>query len=114
MKSGWIQSGCPYGNGYGGPGYAVKSEASAQEGPKGYHDKGTIAMSGYLKNNFSGSQFFIALDRVDSFDRKFTIIGRIDANGLQHVEKIGKVRVDRSTDRPFEDVELTKVTIVVK
>ena len=114
VKNGWIQSGCPYGNGYGGPGYTVKSEASAQVGPKGFHEKGTIAMSGHLKNEFSGSQFFVALGRVDSFDRKFTIIGRIPEKGMETVEKIGKGRTDRNTDRPTDDVKLIKVTIVVE
>lgn len=114
VKGGWIQSGCPYGNGYGGPGYTVKSEASLQEGEKGYHDKGTLAMSGHMKNDYTGSQFFITMDRVDSFDRKFTVIGRVAEAGFETLGKIESVPVDRNTDRPSEDVQLNKVTIVVK
>jgi peptidyl-prolyl cis-trans isomerase B (cyclophilin B) len=111
VKNSWIQSGCPYDNGYGGPGYAVKSEAEAQTVA---HDAGTVAMSGNLKNGYTGSQFYITLSKIDSFNKKFTVIGKVQEGGLGVVKDIGGVEVDKTTDRPSkEDVRLSEVSIVV-
>lgn len=110
VKNSWIQSGCPYDNGYGGPGYALKSEAEAQAA---IHEAGAVSMSGNLKNGYTGSQFFICLTNLPAFDKKFTVIGRLNAAGLEAAKKIGLVEVDKNTDRPTkEDVRLKEVKIV--
>ena len=110
VKNSWIQSGCPYDNGYGGPGYALKSEAEGQKTP---HEAGTVSLSGNLKNGYTGSQFFIALTNLPSFDGKFTVIGKVTPAGIDAVRKIGLVEVDKNTDRPSkEDVRLKEVKIV--
>ncbi|HLF92396.1 MAG TPA: peptidylprolyl isomerase [Planctomycetota bacterium] len=110
VKNSWIQSGCPYDNGYGGPGYALKSEAEGQKVP---HEAGTVSLSGNLKNGYTGSQFFIALTNLPSFDGKFTVIGKVTPAGIDAVRKIGLVEVDKNTDRPSkEDVRLKEVKIV--
>ena len=110
VKNSWIQSGCPYDNGYGGPGYALKSEA---EGQKVLHEPGTVSMSGNLKNGYTGSQFFISLTNLPSFDGKFTVIGKVTTAGLDTIRKIGLVEVDKNTDRPNkEDVRVKEVKIV--
>lgn len=106
-----IQTGCPYDNGYGGPGYALRSEAKGQQAK---HDAGTVALSQQLKSEFTGSQFYIALGKVPSLDGKYTVIGRIeDTPGLEVLKKFESVKVDRATERPEEDIALKKVTIVV-
>ncbi len=110
VKETWIQSGCPYDNGYGGPGYALKSEAKGQTIS---HGEGTVAMSQNLKLDHTGSQFFIALKEIPSFKEKFTIIGKVSGTGVETARKIGKVNVDAKTDRPQADVLLKKATIVV-
>ncbi len=111
VKNSWIQSGCPYDNGYGGPGYALKSEAEGQKGMA--HDAGTVAMSGNLKNGYTGSQFYIALAKIPAFDAKFTIIGKVQEGGASVLTAIGGVDVDKTTDRPSkEDVRLSEVSIV--
>lgn len=110
VKNQWVQTGCPFDLGISGPGYALRSEASGQTAA---HDAGTVALSGNLKQDFTGSQFFIALTRVPAFDKKFTVFGRLEASGLDVARKIGAVEVDKNTDRPKDDVKLTKVTIVV-
>jgi cyclophilin family peptidyl-prolyl cis-trans isomerase len=97
VKGSWIQSGCPYDNGYGGPGYALKSEA---EGQKAMHEVGTVSMSGNLKNNFTGSQFFVCLAKLPAFDKKFTVIGSVTPAGIDTIRKIGSVEVDKNNDRP--------------
>lgn len=110
VKNQWIQSGCPYDQGFGHPGHSIRSEASGQTA---VHDAGTVAMSENMKQSFVGSQFFIGLTRIPSHDKKFPVIGRLDAAGLDVARKIAAVEVDKNTDRPKEDVRLTKVTIVV-
>ncbi len=110
VKGNWIQTGCPYDNGFGGPGHALKSEAKDQAL---VHELGTVAMSQNLKGDHTGSQFFIALTRIPSFDKKFTIIGKVAGPGIEIVKKIGSVDVDPKTDRPRQDVLLKKVMIVV-
>jgi len=109
VKGNWIQTGCPYDNGYGGPGYALKSEARDQTL---VHDAGTAAMSQNLKSDHTGSQFFIALTRIPSFDKKFTIFGKVAGAGLEVAKKIGAAEVDQKTDRPRQDIQLKKITIV--
>ena len=100
VKNSWIQSGCPYDNGYGGPGYALKSEA---EGQKSHHELGAVSMSGNQKNGFTGSQFFICLTNLPAFDQKFTVIGKVTPAGFDTIKKIGLVEVDKNTDRPTKE-----------
>ena len=110
IKDGWVQTGCPYENGFGGPGYAVRSEA---EGQAVEHGPGTVSMSGHLKTGFHGSQFFICLSRFPAFDKKFTAIGKVAEGGLETVRKIGAVETDRATDRPLkDDVRVKEIKIV--
>ncbi len=110
VKNGWIQTGCPYDNGTGGPGYAVRSEAEAQKTLK--HEVGTVSMAGNLKSGFSGSQFFVCAAKQASFDAKFTAIGMVSAAGIETVKKISTVEVDKTSDRPTKDVKVTSVKIV--
>src|ERR1043166_6615374 len=109
VKNSWIQSGCPYDNGYGGPGYALKSEA---EGQKAKHEAGTVSMSGNLKSGFTGSKFFICLSTLPAFDGKFTVIGKVTPAGIDTIKKIGMVEVDKNTDRPTKEERLKDVKIV--
>jgi peptidyl-prolyl cis-trans isomerase B (cyclophilin B) len=111
VKNSWIQSGCPYDNGYGGPGYALKSEAEGQTTLN--HEAGAVSMSGNLKSGYTGSQFFICLTNLPAFDKKFTIIGKLTPTGIDTVKKIGLVEVDKNTDRPSkEDVRIKDVKVV--
>ena len=111
IKNGWIQTGCPYDNGFGHPGYAVRSEA---EGQTVLHETGTVALSQNMKSGFTGSQFFISLARQQSFDKKFTVIGRVAESGMAILKEIGGVETDKNTDRPAkEEVRLKEIKIVV-
>lgn len=110
VKNEWIQSGCPYDSGYGSVGYSLKSEAGTQTA---VHEAGSVSMSGHMKEGFTGSQFFVCMKRSPAFDRKFTIIGTVSGEGLDIVRKIGAVDVDKTTDRPKEDVKLKDIKILV-
>jgi peptidyl-prolyl cis-trans isomerase B (cyclophilin B) len=109
VRNGWIQTGCPYDNGFGDAGYALRSEAEKQTAN---HEAGTVALSGNLKTGYSGSQFFVDLARQPSFDRKFAVIGRVPAAGLEVVKKIGGVDVDKATDRPTKDIKVSSIKIL--
>jgi peptidyl-prolyl cis-trans isomerase B (cyclophilin B) len=110
VKNGWIQTGCPYDNGTGGPGFAVRSEAEGQKDVR--HDLGTVSMAGNLKSGFSGSQFFVTLGKQSSFDAKFTSIGSVSGAGLDVLKKIGAVETDKTSDRPLKDVKVSSVKII--
>lgn len=110
VKNGWIQTGCPYDNGTGGPGFAVRSEAEGQKDVR--HELGTVSMAGNLKSGFSGSQFFVTVAKQASFDAKFTSIGSVSGAGLEVLKKIAAVETDKTSDRPLKDVKVSSIKIV--
>jgi cyclophilin family peptidyl-prolyl cis-trans isomerase len=106
----WVQTGCPYGTGLGGPGYALKAET--EQGVK--HEEGSVSMSGFEKAGHCGSQFFICLGLLPALDKKFTIVGRVPTDQLEAVKAVGRADVDKNTDRPRADVKVTNITIGTK
>jgi peptidyl-prolyl cis-trans isomerase B (cyclophilin B) len=117
IRGSWVQTGCPYGLGIGGPGYAIASEAKAGDGrqQETRHELGTVSMCGFEKSDFNGSQFFICLGKIPALDGKFTAIGKVaDETSLKVLADLGKADTDKNTDRPKTDQELKKVSIVVK
>ncbi len=112
IKGSWIQSGCPYGLGIGGPGYAIESEADGQSVK---HEAGTLSIAGYEKTDYTGSQFFITLGKIPALDGKYTVIGKVsDGAKVKYLKGLGKVDVDRNNDRPRKDLELVRIRIVVE
>ena len=110
IRHSWIQMGCPYGLGVGGPGYAVKAELDKTV----RHEAGTVSMSGYEKTGYTGSQFFIVLGPHPSLDGKYTTVGKVEGDGLSKVvEPISKKDTDRNTDMPRQPVKIKKVTLAV-
>lgn len=110
VRGSWIQTGCPYGLGIGGPGYALKAEPT----DTAVHDEGTVSMSGFDRTGYTGSQFFICLGKLPSLDKRFTVIGKVNAAGLEAVKGIGRAEVDKNTDRPKTDIKINKVTVSPK
>jgi len=100
-----IQSGCPKGDGTGGPGYSIPDEFSASlrhDGP------GVLSMANAGPNS-GGSQFFITLAATPWLDGKHAVFGRV-RSGQETVEKIAAVPRD-GNDRPRSPVRIVEATI---
>ena len=100
-----IQGGCPKGNGTGGPGYAIKDEFTSAN----QNNRGTISMANAGPNT-GGSQFFINLVDNNFLDKKHPVFGKV-VGGLDIVDKIGKVKTDRS-DRPLSTVKIISASVI--
>ncbi len=101
-----IQGGCPDGNGMGGPGYKVDAEFNDTP-----HVEGVLSMARSSDPNSAGSQFFVCLDTSSYLDNQYTAFGRATEASLPVLQAIGGVKTDGS-DRPLEEVKITKATVV--
>ena len=99
-----IQSGCPRGDGTGGPGYQFDDE------PSGHHVvQGALAMANAGPNT-NGSQFFIVTTEDASWlNGKHTVFGRV-TSGMEVADAISELPRDAS-DRPREDVVIERVEL---
>ena len=101
-----LQTGCPRGDGRGGPGYEF-----ADELVRGLRHRGpgvlSMANSGPDTN---GSQIFITLADARHLDGKHTVFGRV-VDGLDVVLALGEVPTDAS-DRPKNPVRIERLRIV--
>jgi peptidyl-prolyl cis-trans isomerase-like protein 2 len=71
--------------------------------------RGTLAMANSGPNT-NGSQFYLTFRPTDHLDGKHTVFGRI-VGGMDVLDKIERVPVDPSTNRPLKPVRLTDVAI---
>lgn len=102
-----IQDGCPYGTGYGGPGYTIQDEFS----PLLHHDSpGVLAMARTSLPNSAGSQYYITLAPTPWLDGNYAIFGKV-FEGLDVVMAIGDVAVD-SNNHPISNVDIDSLRIL--
>lgn len=99
-----VQSGCPYNDSTGGPGYEIENEVNSNY---------TFNRPGLVSTVFrNGSQFFITLgkhEHLNNSDPKHIIFGEV-IEGMDTIYEIGKIPVSR-TDKPLKKVILKSVTI---
>lgn len=111
LKGFLIQTGCPFGNGQGGPGFNTPDEISQT---LRFDKPGVVAMAPQReglseRKDSNGSQFFITVAPMPEWDEKFTIIGQVE-KGMKVVQKIAKSRTG-PTERPIKRVFLNSVEI---
>jgi cyclophilin family peptidyl-prolyl cis-trans isomerase len=100
-----VQTGCPKGDGTGGPGFEIRDEF----GPGLRHDGPGVLSMANAGPNTGGSQFFITLAATGWLDGKHAIFGRV-RGGQDVVEKIGNVPRD-TNDRPRTPVRIVEVLV---
>jgi peptidylprolyl isomerase len=101
-----IQGGDPTATGYGDPDIPTIEDEFTDHNR---NDRGTVAMANAGQNTGS-SQFFINLVNNNNLDTKHPVFGKV-IEGMDVVDAIGKVETD-SSDRPLEQVRITKAELV--
>jgi len=76
-----IQGGDPRGDGWGGPGYSIRSEFGLQS-----YETGMVGVASSGKDT-EGCQFFVTHSKQPHLDGRYTIFGRI-VSGMEVVDKI--------------------------
>jgi cyclophilin family peptidyl-prolyl cis-trans isomerase len=95
--------------GTGGPGYTLPPEIHRK------HTKGAVA-AGRLPDKINpgrlsnGSQFFICLTSMPSYDGQYTVFGNV-IWGLDDLDQISELPVD-TNDNPLQRVEIKSIQIV--
>lgn len=80
------QGGCPRGDGWGGPGYTVRSEWT-----RAPFRRGTVGLA-HAGKDTGGSQWFVCLSDQPHLDGRYTVLGRV-TDGMEVVDRL--VRGDR-------------------
>lgn len=105
-----VQIGDPIGNGYGFPGYFIKSECRYNGHPnKLRHTKGTVSMARGREFNTEGSQFFMLLKDAPDLNGQYAAFGRI-IEGMDVVEQLGNMGV-KGDYTPVNPVWIQDITI---
>ena len=97
------QTGCPKGDGTGGPGYNIYCECLTRNDFRRFFT-GTLGMA-HAGPNTGGSQFFITFRPTGNLNAKHTVFGRV-TKGLEIMRKIARVNPDNP------DAKLNPDTII--
>jgi peptidyl-prolyl cis-trans isomerase B (cyclophilin B) len=76
-----VQGGCPRGDGWGDPGWTIRSEFNRHR-----YERGTVGIAHDGKDT-GGSQFFVTLSPQPHLDGRYTVFGRV-IDGMDVVERI--------------------------
>ncbi len=84
-----VQGGDPRGDGWGGPGFTLRSEFADEP-----FERGTVGVASSGKDT-EGSQFFVTHSRQPHLDGRYTIIGRV----IQGMEVVDRLQAGDSMER---------------
>lgn len=101
-----VQTGCPHGTGFGGPGYTIKDEFNRD---LKHEEKGILSMANTGRPNTGGSQFFITVAPTPWLNGKHAIFGKVVEN-YDVVDQISQVKTGRN-DKPVNDVVINTIHI---
>ena len=107
-----IQSGCPRGDGYGGPGHAIKGEFITNGfANRLKHERGVISMARSYEADSAGSQFFIMHQTDPGLDGLYAAFGRVtDEESLAVIDAIATTPTN-DYDQPETDWVIESVTV---
>lgn len=101
-----IQTGCPWGNGKGWPGFTIKNEKNDLKFDRPF----LVAMSQIQgQDNSVGSQFFITTVPAEHLNKDHTVMGEVVA-GHDVVQKISRQKRDAMM-KPIKPIKLKEVVI---
>ncbi len=108
------QTGCPVGDGTGGPGYTIYSEAS-KPGKRNFF-RGTVGLAMSQNPDSGGSQFFICFLPVTHLNEGFTAFGRV-TSGIEVLGSIVRINPDEKKDEskaPAMPDEILSIEVLSK
>jgi peptidylprolyl isomerase len=76
-----VQGGDPRGDGWGGPGFTIRSEFGTS-----HYVRGTVGIASSGKDT-EGSQFFVTHSRQPHLDGRYTIVGSVTA-GMEVIDRL--------------------------
>lgn len=104
-----VQVGDTLGNGYGFPGYFIKSECRYNGvDNKLKHTKGTVSMARGDKFNTEGSQFFILLTDDRGLNGQYSAFGKV-IEGMESIEQLNNLAKMDGTGENL--ISITNITI---
>ena len=105
-----IQGGCPLGEGYGNPGYAIGGEFAVNGFENNLrHDAGVLSMARSASPNSAGSQFFIMHEDSPHLDGQYAAFGKV-TEGQDVVDKIANTSRNHA-DKPTAAQKMKRVTV---
>lgn len=113
VKGMLIETGCPRGDGTGGPGWSIPLELTSHK-----HLPGAVVMDRKVGQEGShGSQFYICCAKLPERDGKYCVFGRV-VRGMDVVKKIENVEVEtyfiggEPYHRPKKPVKVVRIRVI--
>jgi cyclophilin family peptidyl-prolyl cis-trans isomerase len=109
------QTGCPQGDGMGGPGYFIRNEADKPEARNFF--RGTLGMALAQERDTAGSQFFITFLPTPQLNGSFTAFGRV-IEGIDTLSNINRINPEEKKEdksaAPVMPDEIITIEILYK
>ena len=107
------QTGCPNGDGTGGPGWNIYDECAPDKYPNyRRHFRGSLSMAKGSAPHTGGSQFFITFRPTFHLNGKHTVFGRV-TKGLEVLEKLQRINPESPDPRIVPD-KIIKAEVIRK